>query len=454
MPDTSAFGHIKVFPFTVEKAAYLEADPDECGLPTFRFSGWASLAVPDSDGEVVDVGFFDARLSEFLANPVMRWMHGHGDVQGRYLDIKPVPGKGYWSEAIAIDFSGGVAGTEDFRRLNMLRTGAVASQSVGFDGRYTPEFGYFDEPTKLWHWTQNGHLMEISPCDLPACPGASITLAKSRGIVLAERPKTFAVPDLAGETPTQQPADMLTQALAAKSDSTSLLSNLVEEKLEQEARDLIWGVWDALACTLENILAYPGDKAPLFAQLGVDLGAELTRRVVGEATEGEAAQPVASLMEWAKQAQQIPPDATEEQRVLTYLSRLSGAAEILRNFTRHASKEGGTPSPLVVEAAAIPIADLVEIVAKAGAVLSTASLASVDAAINALCTLREAATGQRLPMAEVDAACNPDDDEEKAHEPGCACCAPPPAPRTFRVVRAAPPPERSAPEARTLTIKR
>ena len=107
MPDTSAFGHIKVFPFTLEKSAYLEADPDECGLPTFRFSGWASLAVPDSDGEVVDVGFFDARLSEFLANPVMRWMHGHGDVQGRYLDIKPVPGKGYWSEAIAIDFSGG-----------------------------------------------------------------------------------------------------------------------------------------------------------------------------------------------------------------------------------------------------------------------------------------------------------------------------------------------------------
>ena len=443
MPDTSAFGHIKVFPFTLEKSAYLEADPDECGLPTFRFSGWASLAVPDSDGEVVDVGFFDARLSEFLANPVMRWMHGHGDVQGRYLDIKPVPGKGYWSEAIAIDFSGGVAGTEDFRRLNMLRTGAVGSQSVGFDGRYTPEFGYFDEPTKLWHWTQNGHLMEISPCDLPACPGASIQLAKSRGIVLAERPKTFVVPDLK--------ADMLSDALAAKSDSTSLLANLAEEELEQAARDLMWDLWDALAKTLENILAYPGDKAPLFAQLGVDLGAELTRRVVGEATEGAAeTPPLAGLREWAKQANETPPDATEEERVLSYLSRLSGAAEALRNFTRHASKEGGAPSPLVVETAAIPIADLVEIVAKAGAVLSTASLASVDAAIIALCALREAATGQRLPTVEADAA-STTEDEEKAHEPECA---PAPGQRTFRVVRATTTPEPSAPLVRTLHIRR
>lgn len=446
MPGTSAFGHIKVFPFTVEKSAFLEADPAECDLPTFRFSGWASLAVPDCDGEVVDVGFFDARLSEFLANPVMRWMHGHGDVQGRYLDIKAVPGKGYWSEAIAIDFSGGVAGTEDFRRLNMLRTGAVASQSVGFDGRYTPEFGYFDEPTKLWHWTQNGHLMEISPCDLPACPGASITLAKSRGIVLAEKPKTFVVPEL----------PVAPEPVAAKSDSTSLLANLAEEELEQEARDILWDVWDALAKTLENILAYPGDKAPLFVQLGVDLGEELTRRVVGEAAEGEAVEahtvaPLASLQEWAKQAQQTNPDATEEERILSYLSRLSGAATSLRNFTRHASKEGGVPSPLVVEAAASPLADLVEIVAKAGAVLSTASLASVDAAIVALCTLREAATGQRLPAVEADAAADP---EPKTHEPGCACCAQTPGVRTFRVVRAVPPPVVEAPVARTITLRR
>ena len=410
MPATR-FGHVKVLPFTVEKAAYLEADPDFAGCPTFRFSGWASLAVPDSDGEIVDVGFFDARLPEFLANPVMRWMHGHGDVAGKYLSIQPVEGRGYWADAVAIDFGR----PEDKARLNMLRTGAVSSMSVGFDGSYTPEYGYYDEQAKLWHWTQNGRLLEISPCDIPACPGASIQLAKALGMVQEAKP----------------------EFTATKGDSTSLLANIAEEGAEEAAYQALYDLWEALVKTLEAIIATPGDKVPLFAQFGADLGAELTRRF---AADTSASSPAASIMAWAKQAQETSPDATEEERVLSYLTRLSGAAEALRNFTRHASKEGGTPSAILAETAAIPIADLVEIVVKAGATLSAASLASVDAAITALCALREAATGQRLPAAEAEtAACDPDEEKPKSEA------------RVLRVIRTA---KANSPAVRTLSITR
>lgn len=572
------FGHVKVLPFTVDKAAYLDADPDFAGCPTFRFSGWASLAVPDSDEEIIEVGFFDAHLAEFLANPVMRWMHHWGDVVGRWTGLRPVPDKGYWAEGVAIDFGR----EEDRARLNMLRTGAVSSMSVGFDGRYTPEFGFFDDAAKLWHWAVNGRLLEISPCDIPACPGASIQLAKRLGVPLVERPKSFAVK-----------VAVVDGAPAPKGNSTSFAANVSEAMAEEQVYEIMDGLWGALYETLEAILAFSGDRGPLIAQLGTDLAAELARRIPAGAVPAEypatmmaralaelearkavakGACPFADLplapeetawdggaararirewaggddTDWAKYKRAFvwfdpgnaevvagyklgiadvvdgkleavwrgvaaamgvllgamggvdipegdrkpvynhlakyydkfgkePPefkgdwpdslkavtfhadelDIMEEQQGEEALARLSGAVQRLGDLSVHFTCEGLTPSPLVLGTlaeAAQTAAEGAQRVAKAGAVLSTASLASVDAAITALCNLREAATGQRLPTVEEETAV----EEAGADTEGKAQTAPPdPGARVFpRVVRAVPAAEVVIPAARSLILTR
>lgn len=262
------FGHLKVLPFRVDKGA----DTTYEGCPAWEFSGWASLAVEDCEREVVEVGFFDAHLAKFLANPVMRWMHARGDVCGRWLDVKPVQGRGYAARGVAIDFGG----EADKRRLNMLKTGAVNSLSVGFDAYYNDEYGRKDPGTGVWHWTQNGLLLEISPCDIPACPGASIELAKSLG--MSTRPQ-LVVPYLAER---------------AKSSSESFADNVSDANAEHAVWELLDGIWEALWETLEGILSADGDRSELLDALGSDLAAELKRRLdiagPGPLPEGAAEQ--------------------------------------------------------------------------------------------------------------------------------------------------------------------
>lgn len=89
-------------------------------------------------------------------------------------------------------------------------------------------------------------------------------------------------------------------------------------------------------------------------------------------------------------------DALEEDRVMDDLRRLSGAAESLRNYYRHVAKDGGAPSPDVIEQAVSPITDLVEIAAgreREGKVLSAANLEKVTAALEALQALVASAGG-------------------------------------------------------------
>jgi phage head maturation protease len=77
----------------------------------------------------------------------------------------------------------------------------------------------------------------------------------------------------------------------------------------------------------------------------------------------------------------------EDARVLDDLRRLSGAAEAIRNWTRHTAKDGGAPSPAVIEQALSPISDLVEIAAGRrgeARALSAANRALVDEAVEAL----------------------------------------------------------------------
>jgi hypothetical protein len=106
----------------------------------------------------------------------------------------------------------------------------------------------------------------------------------------------------------------------------------------------------------------------------------------------------------------------EETRVLEYLGRLNGAAEWLRNWSRHIAKAGGAPSPAVIEQALSPLSHLIEIATgrggglREGKVLSAANKAKVKAALEALQELYAGAGGE-----EADGG--PDDAERHAAPP-------------------------------------
>jgi hypothetical protein len=86
-------------------------------------------------------------------------------------------------------------------------------------------------------------------------------------------------------------------------------------------------------------------------------------------------------------AHELPGRGGTEAEVLEYLGRLNGAAEWLRNWTRHVAKGGGAPSPAVIEQALSPLGDLIEIAAgRTGEAraLSADNRALVDGAVEAL----------------------------------------------------------------------
>lgn len=154
------------------------------GRKRLNIRGFASREVLDLDGEIIKVGFFERHLPEFLANPQMYWQHGNGDSQGRWTLVEGRAGEGYYAEGYMVHL-----GTpEDDRRFAMVEEGLVTSLSVGFWGQHTPEYGFHDEGTGAWNWTQNGRLMEISPVTVPACPGAGFALGKSLGLTFEEHP--------------------------------------------------------------------------------------------------------------------------------------------------------------------------------------------------------------------------------------------------------------------------
>lgn len=427
--QTAGFGHLALIKFRLEKSTLTEADDEFGGLPTFRFDGWASLQVPDGEDEVIEVGFFDAKLPQFLANPVMRWMHGRGDVCGKWLDVKPVPGTGYAAAGVAIDFGG----EEDRRRINMLRTGAVGSLSVGFNADFTPDFGYKHAETGRWHWTQNGELLEISPCDIPCCPGAAIELAKSRGLtIIGKGPEapSAAMPDPEHASkpslvvPAMNAKFVEPDAEKGTDASTSFAANMAEERVQMQVWDIMDGLWCSLVDTLRAILSAEGDKVPLITQLGADFSAEVVRRLaLPDAPPPLASDVLSRAIDELTEHRKTTEKPTEEERVLSDIHRLKGAAEAIRNFSRHATAEGGAPSALVAEATVSPITALAETCAKAGRVLSEANRQQLLAAIAALQAVLDAAASNAPAEEE---GCDGDDEANKPKSADCGCCTPDP----------------------------
>jgi len=203
--STGRFDHLKILPFELEKA---EKTTDS-GRPRLDIKGWASTERRDLEGEVIEVGFFDDSLADFLKRPVMPWLHKVDDLQGRWTDIKAVPGRGYWVEGCIIDF-----GTElDKRRLGQVEEGLVTSLSVGFRAKGArSECGEYKRDTGAWHWQRNGLLREVSLVPFPCNEDCFAEVAKGLGWELAAEVNTEAgaVPDApAPEDPDAEAERML-----------------------------------------------------------------------------------------------------------------------------------------------------------------------------------------------------------------------------------------------------
>lgn len=398
------FAHLKVLSFETKS---MDAD-----LRIVR--GLASTPTLDRQGEIVEPTAFTATLASYLRNPVVTWGHRVGDLPiGRTLEAAVTP-EGL---QVAIQF-----GTHTFASevWQAVQDGLVKSLSIGFDGEYSAEFGRWDKEADAWRWTKLD-LWEIAVCSVPACPDATFSLAKSLG--MQERPDRETLKSIGHEEAVAEPPQAKNDATV--SFATNVAVENAEEAIEEQRWRLMDGLWGALMDTIEAILAFTGDRAPLIDQLGLDLAAELKRRLADlPTTEPASPGPYAILsraLEELTARKNGLPKQTEEERVLANIQRLANAAESIRNFTRHATRDGGAPSAQVVDAALRPIGDLCEIVEKAGRVLSGANRQIITDALSALQS--GAAALQALLAATDDAPAETEGAEPKSHADGCDCGA-------------------------------
>jgi len=400
------FDHLSILPFEVDKAAR-ENGPN--GRPRLRVRGWASTEQEDLDREVIHVGAFDQHLADFLRNPQMVWMHERGDTQGLWETVRPEPGRGYWVEGYMVH----LGGEQDDRRFAMVEEGLVRGLSVGFNGQYTQDYGYWDGadeagyPTResRWHWTKNCRLMEVSLCNIPCNPSATMELAKAAGLQIVT-PETFQVKSVV-------PYQNLPLAPEETGwDAAAALRRVARWAGGPDKADIDWAryrrafVWYDSADS-ENFGAYKlpiadvidGELQAVWRGVAASMAALLGSRGGVDIPEEDREGVYNHLVRYYKRFEKEPPelkgfgepvlwkadeqDIFEECRALEDVERLRSAATSLSNITRHWQREGGAPSAAVVASAVSAITAATGIV-KAAEALSEATSAELQRAADML----------------------------------------------------------------------
>jgi HK97 family phage prohead protease len=136
--------------------------------------GWASTPEIDSYQDIVLPTAFTRSLPAYMRNPVMYWNHFWYDIPvAKCLDATIHANDGLW---VKVKIGTTTLAQEVWTAVAIDET--VKSMSIGFNGDYTPEYGYFDNQKDAWIW-QDLDLREISIVGMPACPSAQFQLSKS-----------------------------------------------------------------------------------------------------------------------------------------------------------------------------------------------------------------------------------------------------------------------------------
>ena len=407
---TPPYSHVKVLQF---KAA-------EVNEERRRVSGYASTPDLDRQGERILPEAFAYSLGTYLRNPVVTWSHEWWEMPiGKTVQAEVRP-DGLWVE---IEIAKTAEGNKVWEGITQ---GLVRSLSVGFDGRYTDEWGYWEQVAEAerkmgydeyqshvdqgqrWVWTKVA-LWEIAVVPLPANANATFGIAK--GLGLPEPPRG----PLAAKTATSfadLPAAPEETAWDAGASETRVREwaggpNKDDIDWEKYRKRFFWydpdnaegfggyklpfadivdgdlrAVWRGVAAAMGALLGARG---------GVDIPADERKAVYNHIKRYYAKfekDPPDFKGDWPENLKAVTFRAgefeiLEELRALEDAQRLKHAATSLSNISRHWVTEGGAPSAEVVTDAVSAITAASE-VAKAGRVLSAANRSAVEQAIAAL----------------------------------------------------------------------
>ncbi len=407
-----AFGHVKV-------AAFKQTGIDET---LHVIEGLSSTPQQDRDGEVIQPKAFAAHLDEYMANPIVTWCHSWWDIPiGLTLDAKITP-EGLWTRK-QIDVEDEFAA----RIWTAVKNRRVRSDSVGFNGDYTSDFGQVNKDGN-WVWTDNLRLLEIALVPIPSNSGATFAIAKSLGLTI---PKWVMEGKGAGGAAglPLAPEDTAWDGAGARArmrdlcggaeDMASMDWSMFGKAFfwhDPEAADQMGGyklgfadvidgkmaaVWAGVAACMGSLF---GARAPLQIP-------EADRKPVYDRIAAQYARfdktPPEFKGEWPERLKDVTfhcdeLDLIEEQRAMEDLAVLDDKATSLDNITRHWQKESGGPSARVLSVATRTIVVLAGVV-KAGEVLAAANLADLTTArdsIASVLTRHEAARARREPKDE------------------------------------------------------
>lgn len=133
-------------------------------IDSIYITGYASVSVPDRDGDIIPPEVWQSGMENYLKNPIILAYHDHDDPCGRMVEHK-VDSKGLWIKARIS------AASEIF---NLVKDGVLTAFSVGFrvkDAIYDADLNFFV--------IKQLELLEISVVSVPANQDTLFSLSKS-----------------------------------------------------------------------------------------------------------------------------------------------------------------------------------------------------------------------------------------------------------------------------------
>lgn len=368
----------------------LQFKEDQINVEERTVYGYASTPAVDRYDEIVLPAAFGFSLQHYLSNPVIYWNHQWDQVPiGRCANAL-IKEEGLY---VGVKFGTTPKAEEVWTAVTVDKS--VRSMSIGFNGEYSPEWGYWDEKQQVWVW-QKVDLREISVCGMPANPEATFQLSKNLGLDCTRFTPALPFADLAigaadvmwfddaaereiRKWAGDDPAKLAKCYLYRNGDQYALpIANIVDNAPVVQ--------WDAVAAQTARVLGARGTRG------GVDLPQSARASVFGHLKQYyekfEKTPPELPPTGWPEDVHQAnffsqELDSLERSIAFENGQRVKWGAEANAKIVAHWLKSQGVPSQGLVDLSVSSITDLATVI-KSGKVLSAANRSDIEGAIDAL----------------------------------------------------------------------